>query len=107
MVEGIANSYYRQVTGKGIKYDGDSITQAITNISTSKFSQSSLTFPYLFKAYLETYFFKNTRSPTSKSSTRNTVSHGRAEPECFTQENALKTILTLDQIRFYMTSNGT
>ena len=106
MVEGIANSHYQQATGKGIKYDGNSITQAITSISTSKFSQSSLTFPHLFEAYLETYFFKNTRSSTSKASTRNTVSHGRAEPESFTQENALKTILTLDQIRFYMTSNG-
>lgn len=103
MVEGITNSYYLQVTGNGIKYDGNSITRAITNISTSKFSQSSLTFPHLFKAYLETYFFKNTRSSTSEASTRNTVSHGRAEPESFTQGNALKTILTLDQIRFYMT----
>jgi len=104
MVEGIANSYYHQTTGKGIGYSGGSIAKAISDISMSKFSPSSLTFPSLFKAYLESYFFKNTKSSVSDDNVRNTVSHGRASQQSFTHENSLKLILTLDQMRFYMAS---
>ena len=104
LLEGIINDYSYSQTGKGIKYNGQVISNTVSDIGNEKYSIHSLTLPSLFESYLNEHYYKNTRSAISDENVRNTVTHGRAKPESFTRSNALKIILTLDQIRYYLPS---
>lgn len=102
MVEGVANVFFLRTTGKGINYKGNDIAEHIDMIAKKKYNEDSLTFAKHFKQYLLTYYFKNNSTPESTEAVRNTISHGRAIDESFTRENAIKVILTLDQLYYFL-----
>ncbi len=102
MIEGVVNSLSIIKTGKGIKYNGKDVTKIIGEYSSEKYTELSITFPKLFSQYLNDYFYKHNKATESNDAVRNTVSHGRSTNDSFSRENAVKIILTLDQIFFYL-----
>lgn len=102
MVEGISNLFMLRTTGKGIGYKGDDVTNQIEILSRKKYNEDSLFFVKHFKQYLKSYYYKHNSSAESDNAVRNTISHGRATNDSFTKENAVKIILTLDQLYYFI-----
>ncbi len=102
MLEGISNIFVMRTTGKSIGYKGDEITKQVEIISNRKYNEESLFFVKHFKQYLKEYYFKNTTTAESHEAIRNTISHGRATDNSFSRTNAVKIILTLDQLYYFI-----
>lgn len=102
MIEGIANNFILRTTGKGIGYSGDDAINQIEMLSRMKYNEESLFLIEYFKRYLKKYYFKHNTSSESDNAVRNTISHGRATNESFTRTNAIKIILTLDQLYYFI-----
>ena len=68
-------------------------------------TENSLAFPSLFYEYLDKFFFASFQNSSSvKQPSRHAVAHGVLSSESYTKELALKVILILDQIYFYLSS---
>jgi len=65
---------------------------------------NSLLFPQQFLRYMRAYTYArfDPRKAEASVMSRHTVAHGRAMAKAYTMERALQSILTLDQINFYV-----
>ncbi len=80
------------------------LKEYITGKGQNKFSSlGSLCFPDKFLDYLSNYIFKSFDVQTGKiPESRHSVAHGVAQDNVYNQEFALKLILTLDNIYFFL-----
>jgi len=82
------------------------LIEYITNRGRDKFSSiGSLCFPDKFLDYLSNYIFRSFDVQTGQiPESRHSVAHGVAQDGVYSQEFALKLILTLDNIYFFLGS---
>ena len=80
------------------------LKEYITSKGQNKFSSlGSLCFPDKFLNYLSNYIFRGFNVQTGKiPESRHSVAHGVAQDDVYNREFALKLILTLDNIYFFL-----
>jgi hypothetical protein len=104
-IEGILRiKYYKETNqGKGISINR-LLEYLLEKAQTKTDSDSSLFFQLPFIEYLKDQFFADFNIENGNLPlTRHSVAHGVALQEDYTRQKALQTILTLDQIFFYLT----
>lgn len=101
-LEGIIRVAYHQDFGK--KPNFRELKEYISNQGKNKFSSlDSLCFPDKFLDYLNDYVFRDFDVQAGYApESRHSVAHGVAHDDIYTQEFALKLILTLDNIYFFL-----
>jgi hypothetical protein len=102
-LEGIIRVSYHKDYGKNPGSIKD-LKEYITSKGQNKFSSlGSLCFPDRFLDYLSNYIFKSFDVQTGNiPESRHSVAHGVAQDNVYNQEFALKLILTLDNIYFFL-----
>lgn len=102
-IEGIIRISYYNENKKNPSFS--ELKQYIHQKAKSRFSdRSSLGFPDIFYQYLDRNIFASfDLSSGDIKLSRHSASHGVALPKEYDQVRALQSILTLDQIRFYLT----
>jgi len=102
-IEGIIRLHYLDETGKGRASFSDLIDHLINKGKVKSGFDYSLFLPVPFLKYLKDVFFANfdLKKGYIKLS-RHSSSHGVAKPEDYQKMKALQTILTLDQVYFYL-----
>jgi hypothetical protein len=102
-LEGIIRVSYHKDYGKNPKSTRE-LKEYITGKGKNKFSSlGSVCFPDRFLNYLSDYIFRNFDVQAGEiPGSRHSVAHGVAQDEVYTQEFALKLILTLDNIYFFL-----
>lgn len=101
-LEGIIRNAYYQDCGKNPNMT--ELKEYISNQGKQRFSTlGSLCFPDKFLDYLNDYIFRNFNIQTGDiPESRHSVAHGIAQDDVYNQEFALKLILTLDNIYFFL-----
>ncbi|MEA5447967.1 hypothetical protein VB780_05260 [Leptolyngbya sp. CCNP1308] len=101
-LEGIIRIAYHQDFNKKPKFR--ELKEYISNKGKSKFSSlGSLCFPDKFLDYLNDYIFRDFDVQVGYApESRHSVAHGVAQDNIYTQEFALKLLLTLDNIYFFL-----
>ncbi len=104
-LEGIIRVSYNQDFQKNPRSIKE-LKEYITNKGKDKFSSiGSLCFPDRFLDYLSNYIFRGFDVQAGQiPESRHSVAHGVAENGVYTQEFALKLILTLDNIYFFLSN---
>lgn len=102
-IEGIIRIHYLGETGRGRARFSELIDYLINKGKAKSGSDYSLFLPVPFLEYLKNVFFANfdLKKGDVKLS-RHSSSHGVAKPEDYQKMKALQTILTLDQVYFYL-----
>jgi hypothetical protein len=102
-LEGIIRVSYHDDYGKNPSSIRE-LKEYITNKGQNKFSSlGSLCFPDRFLDYLSNYIFRGFDVQTGKiPESRHSVAHGVAQDDVYNREFALKLILTLDNIYFFL-----
>ncbi len=102
-LEGIIRIAYNQDFGKSPK-NMKELKEYISNQGKDKFNTlGSLCFPEKFLDYLNDYVFRGFDVQTGYlPESRHCVAHGVAQDDVYNQEFALKLILTLDNIYFFL-----
>lgn len=102
-IEGIIRLHYLDETGRGRASFSDIMDHLINKGKAKSGSDDSLFLPDPFLKYLKDVFFANfdLKKGDVKLS-RHSSSHGVAKPEDYKKMKALQTILTLDQVYFYL-----
>lgn len=102
-LEGIIVSAHREKHGVGAKQKR-MIEFAVESAVNRVGGDGTLFFPRQFGTYLTEYTFASfdPTLPDSAAGSRHSVGHGAMKAEDYTQVRALQSILTLDQIAFYL-----
>ncbi|MCK4797357.1 MAG: hypothetical protein KAT05_08240 [Spirochaetes bacterium] len=102
-IEGIIRLHHLDETGKGRVNFSNLINHLIDNGKAKTGSDYSLFLPVPFLKYLKDVFFVNFDLVEGDVKlSRHSSSHGVAKPEDYKKLKALQTILTLDQVYFYL-----
>lgn len=103
-IEGVIRIHYFQDTGKGKKVYIHELLDHLTEKGKEKTGANySLYLPLPFLTYLKEIVFPQFNLEEDRVGlSRHTASHGVAKSEDYTRIKALQTILTLDQIYFYL-----
>jgi hypothetical protein len=103
-LEGILRALYLVDIGRGSRVkSSELIDHIIAKGRVKAVSDTSLLLPSEFLEYLRDVVFANfdvEQAPAALS--RNSSSHGVADPHLYTRERALQLILALDQIHYYL-----
>lgn len=101
-IEGIIRLSYFNSKGKNPNFS-QLISYVKEKGKTKFFSRDSLGFPDVFFDYLQRVIFKDFNLKTGEIDiSRHSASHGVAKPDTYTRIKALQSILTLDQMYFYL-----
>ena len=102
-IEGIIRDAHIADVGASAKI-GDLLRYAIDRGIKKSESDTTLFFPREFLRYLNSCVFASfdPLSPTSTKLSRHSASHGAALGSTYTQMRALQTILTVDQLAFFL-----
>jgi len=102
-IEGIIRLHYLDETNRGRASFSDLIDYLISKGKAKSSSDYSLFLPLPFLKYLKDVFFANFNLEGGDVKlSRHSSSHGVAKPEDYKKIKALQTILTLDQVYFYL-----
>lgn len=102
-IEGILRVLYFRDTGKGKRIKLRELLRHLTDVGKQSVGEDSLLLPQHFLDYLTGCTFKHFDLETGTVDlSRNSVAHGAAKGEAYTQERALQALLTLDQIYFFL-----
>ena len=102
-IEGVMHSVYFEHWGENTRDTRKLVDYLITVAKSSVNDEQSLLLPQHFLEYLTESIFKNFDFATStRDLSRHTSSHGVAEAKEYTPEKALQTLLTLDQIYYFL-----
>jgi hypothetical protein len=108
MIEGVANEAFlkdpKNHSKKPLGTKGKDTIKFLHAKSIEKFTSNfSLALPHKFKEYLDEFFFKSGMQQSNLSkANRHPIAHGRADSDSYQIERAIQTILTLDQMAFYL-----
>ncbi len=108
-VEGVLRRILYSDTGKGRRVKSSEFIRHLTTAVEQEAGETgTLMFPEEFSSFLRDFGFANFDIETGEiDMSRNTVSHGIADPIDFTRARALQLILMLDQIYFFNGSRQT
>ena len=100
-IEGIMRDYYPGNKANGVKTD--KLRQQVNNNAKniSKEDTTHLFFYEDFKSFFDNYFKNFNETDNNHDLSRNTIAHGKLQYEQYTQAEALKLLLILDQLYYY------
>lgn len=103
LVEGIADLSHRlENRGKALSTKKNKVVQHIIKQGEKSMGLGSMGFPEQFERYLRRFYYQDTDQSQDQDAVRNPLTHGRSSSDSFTRDRALQTILTLDQIYFFL-----
>ena len=100
-IEGILRDYYRRSQGSGERQSQDQLVETAVQADLSEDRPKLPLLPEKFQRYLSKVYFRNFDPNQPEGVSRNTVSHGVAPVEAFSEKGSVIGFLILDQLLYF------
>lgn len=100
-IEGLLRDYHRRSQGSGERQSQDQLVETAVQADLSEDKPKLPLLPEKFQRYLSEVYFRNFDPNQPEGVSRNTVSHGVAPVEAFSEKGSVIGFLILDQLLYF------